>query len=132
MKINNINDSIYYFTNKRNFIYTIEELPDYLFINLKRVNNKKHLDHDFYYQEKINLSQFLPVGYKKSTNYQLIGVLKHYGGGKGGHKTAVCKHLNLDVWKVFNDDAPISNADKNDIFKGEANILLYEIIKNNN
>jgi ubiquitin C-terminal hydrolase len=130
--IENIYDSIKYFTMRGNSIYTIEELPDYLFINLKRVKNVKHLSHDFHYSEKINLRQFLPKEYKKSTNYQLIGVLKHHGSGKGGHKTAVCKHLNLNIWRVFNDDISISNADEYDIFKGEANILLYEIIKDNN
>ena len=35
-----------------NSIYTIEELSDYLFINLKRVKNVKHLSHDFHYSEK--------------------------------------------------------------------------------
>ena len=126
-KIYNIYNSIKYLTkNKGNFTFKLEELPYYLIINLKRVKNEKHLNQNFDYPKEINFKNFMPQEYKKSTNYRLIGVIKHFGDENGGHKIAVCKHLNLNSWKVYNDSS-VSPADEDDVFGGEANILLYEL-----
>ena len=146
--IDNIYDSIKYLTKKKgNFLFQLEELPYNLIINLKRINNERHLNHYFDFPETIDFKEFLPKEYNKSTNYRLIGVLIHFGGGNGGHKIAVCKQLNLKKWKIFNgqykivvyeqlnlkkwkkfNDNSVSDVDENYIFNNEANVLLYEQI----
>ena len=105
------------------------------------------MDHYFDFPETIDFKEFLPKEYNKSTNYRLIGVLIHFGGGNGGHKIAVCEQLNLKKWNIFNgqykivvyeqlnskkwkkfNDNSVSDVDENYIFNNEANILLYEQI----
>ncbi len=41
--------------------------------------------------------------YNKSTKYELFGEILHYGSAYEGHKIAICKNFNTNIWYKFND-----------------------------
>ena len=66
-----------------------------------------------------------------STNYDLIGVLTHYGpSGMAGHFVAYCKSPKNDEWYFYND-ATVTHCDKGNVEKemvsnGVPYILFYQ------
>ena len=72
-------------------------------INLKRFkkeyfskgsSNFIKMNHFIDFPQKMNLD-FIKIGNmeNQNTNYELYGVINHYGGYGGGHYTAYCKNF---------------------------------------
>ena len=101
-------------------------LPEILVISLKRVVKDQHLNHYVDYQEIIDMRKYI-WNYNKSTRYQLFGEILHYGSAFGGHKIAICKNFNTNIWYSFNDSS-VTVANENSIISSNAFLLFYKRI----
>lgn len=76
---------------------------DIFALNLRRVSEGKHISHFVEYPEKLDLKNYSLNYDKKSTVYQLIGIIEHIGDEKGGHKIALCRDQS-GIWHKYNDN----------------------------
>lgn len=91
--------------------YTLQTLPDYLTIQLKRFRQQsvgvyQRLDTAVSYPEKFSFDPryFVPQAHVPHA-YELFGVVMQTGSLTGGHYTAYVKHNNS--WMLCSDDAQI-------------------------
>lgn len=84
---------------------------DIIAFNLKRVYKGKHIDNFVEYPEILDLAKYSLNYGENSTKYQLIGIIKHIGNEKSGHKVALCRDIN-GSWHEYNDKYhyPLQNA----------------------
>ncbi len=75
---------------------------DIFALNLKRVFKGQHISHFVEYPEKLHLKNYSLNYDKKSTDYQLIGIIKHEGDERSGHKIALCRDQS-EIWHIYND-----------------------------
>lgn len=75
---------------------------DIFALNLRRVFEGKHISHFVKYPEKLDLKNYSLNYDKKSTVYQLIGIIKHIGDERSGHKIALCRDQS-GIWHKYND-----------------------------
>ena len=54
------------------------------------------------YPEELHLKNYSLNYDKKSTDYQLIGIIKHEGDERSGHKIALCRDQS-EIWHIYND-----------------------------
>ena len=78
----------------------IISLPKTLIINFKRIGENKFYDHNVQIKEQLKLRNLVN---NEIYEYNLIGCIKHYGGGTSGHNIAICKNFFDDIWYEFND-----------------------------
>ncbi|CAD8055887.1 unnamed protein product [Paramecium sonneborni] len=90
----------------------IWRLPDILVIHLKRFyykgSMKKKINIDIKFGAKLDISQFIVNSTDKSTlncQYNLYGIVKHYGDLNFGHYFAECKHPYTQKWYQLNDSS---------------------------
>ena len=100
-------------------------LPEILVISLKRVVNGRHINHYIDYSQRIDMSKYVHNILHQSTQYELFAEVLHYGGAFGGHKVAICKNFNTNIWYLFNDS---SVTVENDIISSNAFLLFYKRI----
>ena len=106
----------------------IFEPPCKLLINLDYGKNKKYQPSSIYFDEEIDITQFIPFDYKMRIRYRILGVCTHYGlSGSYGHYVAFCKNRENNVWYEFNDSS-CNICNKKDIYRGSPYLLLYERI----
>ena len=83
---------------------TIYSLPKILIVNLKRVGEK-----DFY-KHIVEVPAYLKLNNKLNNidyEYELIGLIKHFGDAKSGHNVAFCKNYFDNKWYEYNDRTTI-------------------------
>ena len=61
--------------------------------------------------------------YKRNTEYEIYGVVNHFGSLNGGHYTANCK--TDQGWYNF-DDSRASKISESSIFNNNAYLLFYK------
>ena len=106
----------------------IFEPPCKLLINLDYGKYIKYQPSNIYFDEEIDITQFIPFDYKMRIRYRILGVCTHYGeSGSYGHYVAFCKNRENNVWYVFNDSC-CNICNKKDIYRGSPYLLLYERI----
>ena len=92
--------------NKYNNISTqniIISYPKNLIINLKRIGEKT------FYNHNLEIPEVLQIKTNKYIyEYELIGFIKHIGGGNSGHNIAICKNFFDNIWYVY-DDSRVSS-----------------------
>ena len=115
--------------------------PYYLIIHLKRFKNNDDKDNKYLFNffsnmknntfidfpiQNFDLTEYI-IGNKdnKKVQYNLIGVINHYGGAYYGHYTASC--LNRNKWYKFNDEIVSLLKEKN-IVTESAYVLFYQRI----
>ena len=115
--------------------------PYYLIIHLKRFKNGNELKNNYIYNifnniknkilidfpvKNLDLSEYILGNTEnKKIQYNLIGVINHYGGALYGHYTANC--LNRNQWYKFNDEI-VSIINENKIVSESAYVLFYQKI----
>ena len=114
----------------------IYKIPRYLIIQFKRFKQRGNImrnilgsknDTFIYYNEVLNLSNYVIGPDKDNSIYELYGVILHKSlSNDGGHYISFCK--NNGRWIVYNDD--IFELCKNFIDK-DAYLLFYERKENN-
>ena len=75
---------------------------DILIFNLNRVNKGRHIDNEIHYPEYLNLEPYTLNYDRKPKSYQLIGIIKHIGDERFGHKIALCRDKN-GSWHEYDD-----------------------------
>jgi ubiquitin C-terminal hydrolase len=110
---------------------SIIALPEILIFKFIRYNlftkNEEIIDFPF----QLNLDKYINkcLGINIQTNYNLYGVINHYGNMNGGHYIACCKN-NVDAnWYLFNDDNVSKIINSEIIVNKNAYILFYKKIK---
>ncbi|CAD8057110.1 unnamed protein product [Paramecium sonneborni] len=90
----------------------IWRLPDILVIHLKRFYYKgpmkKKINIEIKFGAKLDLAQLIVNSTDKSTlncQYNLYGIVKHYGDLNFGHYFAECKHPFTQKWYQLNDSS---------------------------
>ena len=140
-----IEDKIYYCSKCKKHVIINKKMdiykePYYLIIHLKRFkngndNNNNYIFH-FFNNEKNNtfidfpiqnldLTKYILRNNNKKIQYNLIGIINHYGGPYYGHYTAIC--LNRNKWYKFNDEI-VSSLKEDKIVTDSAYVLFYQRI----
>lgn len=87
---------------------TFYRVPEVLVVQLKRFSNDEKLLTPVYLSDPINFSNFIAKEARdcfyqnESIEYQLLGVVKHYGSLRGGHYTCQVKNSS-EEWYDYND-----------------------------
>lgn len=112
--------------------YTIQALPDFLFIQLKRFKQRGTVtgtEHDrsdalVSYPEKFSFDQqfFAPQAHTPHA-FELFGVVCHSGALNGGHYTAYVKKAN--EWLFFNDNVQPVVAQLGEIQNSKKPYILF-------
>ncbi|BES88324.1 unnamed protein product [Nesidiocoris tenuis] len=105
------------------------DLPKILIIHLKRFSYTRLLRDKIDSKVEcplvhLNMSQYLTKRDRPQSDYNLIGVVNHYGGMGGGHYTANCKNANLESWFNF-DDNLVSPITSDRAVTSAAYVLFY-------
>ena len=73
--------------------------------------------------QNFDLSEYIFGNENQRANYNLIGVINHYGDGFYGHYTSYC--LNRNNWYCF-DDETVTEINRDKIVTNSAYILFYQ------
>lgn len=103
---------------------------DIIIFNLKRVNKGKHIENFVEYPEILNLGKFSLNYEGESTKYELIGLIKHIGNERNGHKIAMCKDFRGE-WYEYNDDT-YKKLSSPPLDEDLAFLFIYKRIKETN
>jgi len=112
--------------------FDIWSLPKTLVIHLKRFSYSKYTREkiDAYVEfptKSLNLKKYLNHPMHGPAEYELSGVVNHFGGMGGGHYTAFAKNKD---GKFYNfDDAHVSATTEDSVVTKSAYVLVYEISK---
>ena len=102
--------------------------PNKLLINLDYGKNKKYQPSRIYFDENIDITDFVNFNFGCRLKYRIIGVCTHYGySGSTGHYIAFCRHRETGDWYKFNDSS-CYKCGHNEIYGGSPYLLLYERI----
>ena len=102
--------------------------PNKLLINLDYGKNKKYQPSRIYFDENIDITDFVNFNFGCRLKYRIIGVCTHYGySGSTGHYIAFCRHRETGDWYKFNDSS-CYKCGHNEIYGGSHYLLLYERI----
>ncbi len=102
--------------------------PNKLLINLDYGKNKKYQPSRIYFDENIDITNFVNFNFGCLLKYRIIGVCTHYGySGSTGHYIAFCRHRETGDWYKFNDSS-CYKCGHNEIYGGSPYLLLYERI----
>ncbi|KAG2387686.1 hypothetical protein C9374_001280 [Naegleria lovaniensis] len=112
---------------------TFCRIPEVLVVQLKRFSNDEKLLTPVRLSDPINFSNFLAKEARERfyqnepIEYQLLGVIKHYGSLRGGHYTCQVKNSN-EEWYDYNDSTvkKLSHFNPSD---SSAYVLFYGRIK---
>ena len=108
-------------------------LPIILIIHLKRFDKEKKLNNNIIFPlNQLNLAKFTSnIESNKDLEYDLIGVINHYGNPNSGHYISYIKDSENDRWHVFNDSFTAEVNDINTIASKDAYVLIYKRNINN-
>ena len=109
-------------------------MPIILVIQLKRFDNEKKLNNKIIFPlSQLNLAKFTSnIESNKDIEYDLIGVINHYGNPNNGHYLSYIKDSENNRWHVFNDSFTAEVNNINAIVSKDAYILIYKRNINNN
>ena len=120
----------------------IFKAPYYLIIQLKRFKQDNEMEQRYIFNlfnsnkntslvtfpiNKLDLSKYILSNENKGKEYELIGIINHYGGVSFGHYTAFC--LNNNKWFEYND-ASVTRIHENNLISSAAYVLFYRRINN--
>ncbi len=108
------------------------DLPNVLILNLNRGKGLQ-FNINILFDETLSL-RTSPCGnfmeYSKSYNYDLIGVITHYGGSnQSGHFISYCKNRINGKWYKFNDSL-VSESNFGQVARDGIPYVLFYIIRN--
>ena len=102
--------------------------PNKLLLNIDYGKDKRYRVSQLQFSEIIDITEFINFNFEKRIRYQISGVCTHLGSsGSSGHYIAYCKHRVNGNWYNFNDSS-CRQCSKNEIYKGNPYLLLYEQI----
>ena len=102
--------------------------PNKLLINIDYGKNKKFHPSKVYFDEKIDITNYVNFNFGIKIEYQIICVCTHLGSsGSYGHYIAYCRHRENGKWYKFNDSS-CNECNKEEINRGSPYLLLYERI----
>lgn len=104
-------------------------LPQVLVLHLKRFNYSRQwrdkVDTPVKYPLKgLNINKFVKSADQSDAEYDLVGVVNHFGGLGGGHYTATCRHEPTGKWHVY-DDSHVSECPESKAQSASAYVLFY-------
>ena len=99
-----------------------------MIIHLKRFDGNIKLKNKIIFPlENLKISKYTSnIDENKNLNYNLIGVINHYGTMNFGHYICYVKNTNNNNWYLFNDSFIKRIDDINLIVSKEAYILIYK------
>ena len=118
-----------YYARTKTIIYT---LPEILIIHLQRSNFTEHSEHYVSFKQELTFDDKLLSEFNmkyKDYNYELVGVINHYGSQYGGHNFSYCKNFFDDKWYEYNDEDVIDI--KESYICTKHGFLLFYQLKNN-
>jgi len=118
-----------YYAKTKTVIYT---LPEILIIHLQRSNFTEHSEHYVSFKHEITFDEKLLSEFNikyKDYNYELVGVINHYGSQYGGHNFSYCKNFFDNKWYEYNDEDVIPL--KESLICTKYGFLLFYQLKNN-
>ena len=102
--------------------------PNKLLINIDYGKHKRYIPNKMYFDDEIDITDYVNFNFGKRIKYRLLGVCTHFGeSGFAGHYVAFCKNRGNEKWYLFNDNL-CEESDKSNIFSGNPYLLLYERI----
>ena len=104
---------------------------DIFVLNLRRVFEGQHISHPVEYPEKLDLKNYSLNYDKKSTVYLLIGIIKHIGDEKSGHKIALCRDQS-GIWHNYNDIQHTQLGSNPPLKEDLVFLLIYQRISDEN
>ena len=122
-----------YFCNKCNKLVNAEmiskilELPLKLILNIDYGKNKINDIKQLFFDEEIDLKEYLSLFYGQKTKYKLCAVCTHIGSsGQSGHYITFCLDKRNNEWYKFNDSSCKRIKDKSELKKNSPYLLIYE------
>ena len=109
----------------------INYIPKILIIQLNRFdkyNNKIEKKIEFPINN-LDLSKYI-LSYEnnnKAKEFNLFGLINHFGSLNFGHYTAICKNSINNKWYIFNDSVVEEIDDESDIVTNNAYLLFYRV-----
>lgn len=113
-------------------------IPQILVFKFERVVNGRHVNHEIQYPNILYMKKYSGGFIDKYNNeanpelkFNLVGVMLHYGGAYGGHKTSYSKNFlakkkEKKKWYYFNDSSKKEEiSEKNILDNKEAFMLFY-------
>lgn len=109
--------------------YSLYQTPNILSIHLKRFCQTKHnrlmklsnrVDFDF----QLDLTEYTTTD--TNAQYELFGVVYHFGQLNNGHYIACAKHPVSNTWYMYDDETPRLVTNKEQIVNHNAYILFYK------
>ena len=109
-------------------MYSIFNLPKYLFIQLKRFKNDYKIQNLVKFEETLDLNKYIDIdlsdNLKAETKYKLINIINHSGRTLNeGHYYSYCNIAEHNRWFEMNDSR-INFCDN--VHTNNAYILCYE------
>ena len=117
--------------NKKIELYNI---PKILIIHLKRFNNNKKINTFINFPlTNLSLNNYINNTNKQNNNYDLFGVINHFGSLQYGHYTAYCKNYHDNNWYAYNDRIvnQIPKEKEQEIIVNENAYILFYRERNN-
>ena len=105
----------------------IFEPPQKLLINIDYGKDKLYQPSKIEYDDEIDITNFVDFDYQQKIKYRILCICSFL---ENGQYIAYCRHKEKDIWYSFNDSF-CTQCNKNDIYKGNPYLLLYERIFNN-
>ena len=103
--------------------------PRILVINLNRGTGLQY-DIKLYFEQYLNISNFVYYNNQCPTFYELIGIVTHFGrSSMSGHFIAFCKSFKDLKWYKYNDAQVVSSSFEEAKNTGVPYILFYSSIK---
>ena len=101
-------------------------LPEHLIFKFNRFDNmnNKITSNISFPIDLLDMNQYSINYFCNSTQYELYGIINHFGSSHGGHYTAFCKNID-GLWYNYNDDN-VSEISKEKIITSAAYILFYK------
>ena len=122
-----------YFCNKCNKLVNAEmiskilELPLKLILNIDYGKNKINDIKQLFFDEEIDLKEYLSLYCGQKTKYKLCSVCTHIGSsGQSGHYITFCLDKRNNEWYKFNDSSCKRIKDKSELKKNSPYLLIYE------
>lgn len=110
---------------ERQVCYVIQKTPEFFLIQLKRFKTEYNFSNHKTDKKKNRMMVHLPEHLTiKEQEYNLFGVVNHYGEIDSGHYTAFLKASESQGWLLF-DDEKVSPAAFKDVNKEAAYLLFY-------
>jgi len=112
----------------------LARIPPILVFKFERVVNGKHVNHEIEYPKILYMKKYSDGFIDKYNNeanpelkFNLVGVMLHYGGAYGGHKTSYSKNFIDKKWYYFNDASKRYIESEESILDNKEAFMLFYI-----